>query len=172
MSDERKPNQYEALNETHRQVHEEEEKRRTAEAEKEANSPEAHLAAMEAELAEKVRLGRISKGEMNYLLSRFDNQLVTEMNVEDAQKARDAAAFDRATPNDGADQSRDNDNRSGGEKEAGDQEHEFMNRGEMTEARSARLARLRTITQELARDQPERDGNESDLSHESGDRSR
>jgi hypothetical protein len=171
MSDGRESHHYEALRETQRKVEEEAEKQRTAGGK--VNSPEARLAAFEAELAEKLRLGRITKGEMSYQLRRFDNALEVEMNIEKAQQARDEAARADVEPEHG--QEEPNERRRSprrDETEAEAVEQEFAGRGEMTEARAARLARLREITENLARNGRENDGHGLDTDRESGDRSR
>ena len=166
MSDQRGPLHYDALDETHQKVAEEEEKRKAAEAAALANSPEARLAVMEAELAEKVRLGRITRSEMTYQLRRFDNQIAVEMNVEGAQRARDAEAEAHIKSEHSSDEGAERPMPTGTEKEA-----EAAGHGssvEMTDARSARLARLRQITADLTR---ENDEHGLDYGHEGGDRS-
>jgi hypothetical protein len=225
---EREPNRYEQLNETHRRVAEEEEKRRLAEQEQvrsasaqpeaepnrpgpeprpqrpeaaadhDPDSPEARLAAMQKELEEKVRLGRINRSEMIYELRQFDNQLRVEMEEAGATpptQQRDLSGNSRdemtageervepqssqreeAAPDQADDQSREKPSERVPEtmieREAQAAEYEIVGRGEMTDARAARLERLRGIDRDIERENRENDGKAPDLDHDSGDRSR
>jgi len=213
---EREPNRYEPLNETHRRVAEEEEKRRIAEQEQgrsastqpeaepnrpgpeprpqrpeaapdhEPDSPEARLAAMQKELEEKVKLGRINNSEMIYQLRQFDNELRIEMEQggTSAQRGSPGAESENARARERTDdirdqptdQSRDDPSQRTPEarieREAEAAEHEIVGRGEMTDARAARLERLRGIDRTLERETRENDGNGLELDHDSGDRSR
>jgi hypothetical protein len=169
MSDDREPSRYDPLKQMHERIAEEEERQQTAEREREANSPEARLAAMETELAEKVRRGEMLPSDMAYQLRRFDNALVVEMNVEDQQQARDAASADRAEPR--LEKPADGRSAPSAENEAETAERAAVSRDE-PDARTARLARLREITQELAREQQERENNTPELGRDIGDRSR
>jgi hypothetical protein len=183
---EREAGRYEPLNETHRRVAEEEEKRRLAEQgqtspltqqakdDHDPASREARIAAMEKELEEKVRRGQISPGEMIRAMSVFDNQLVVEMNIEEIKRAREqqAQARHQADRESSADRPpetlphqseeardppretlRDDASQRVPEKqierEAEAAAYEITGRGEMTDARAARLARLRGIRQLL-----------------------
>lgn len=206
MRTEREPNRYEPLNETHRRVAEEEEKRRLAEQGQarsasaqpepepyrpgtelrpqrpeaapghDSDSPKARLAAMQKELEEKVRLGRINSSEMIYQLRQFDNQLRVEMEHGGRPPLRDGsgAEFDNAQAPERADdirdrqteQTRDDPNQrmpeARIEREAEAAEHEIVGRDEMSDARAARLERLRGIDRDIERenqegDEPERD---------------
>ena len=170
MSDDREFKHYEALRETQRRVEEEEKQLAARAAAEKDNSPEARLAALEAELAEKLRLGRITKGEMSYQLRRFDNALEVEINIEKAQQARDDEARAHAAPEHGPEELSERRSPTREEKEAEGVEREFSGLGEMTEARAARLARLREITENLTRDGRANDGLDPD--REPGDRSR
>ena len=216
MRTEREPNRYEPLNETHRRVAEEEEKRRLAEqdqarsppVEREAepvrpgaepdhdpDSPEARLAAKEQELEEKVRLGRITRSEMSYQLGRFDNELTVEMarggtpslaprpDTPGNREDEIVAGGERAEPQspqptyDARDQGRDDPSRrvpeTRIEREAAAAEYEITGRGEMTDARAARLERLRGIDRDIENEGRENEGKGSpDLDNDSGDRSR
>jgi hypothetical protein len=222
---EREPNRYQPLNETHRRVAEEEEKRRLAEQEQgrsaqsepeplrpgteprpdrpeaapehDPDSPEARLAAMQKELEEKVRLGRINSSEMIHQLRQFDNQLRVEMEQggtpPPAQHDLSGNRGDGMTPgaesaepqspqraetsrDQSSDQSREKPSErvpeTGIEREAQAAEYEIVGRGEMSDARAARLERLRGIDRDIERESHENDGKGPDLGHDSGDRSR
>jgi len=166
MADGREGHHYESLRETQRQI-EEEEKLRAALGQKE-KSPEERLAALEAELAEKLRLGRITQSERAYQLRRFDNALEVEINNEMAQRGRSEEAG-------GPNQSRLRSEEPGeqklpdAEKESPSGQRDLSGQGEMTEARAARLARLRNITEKLIR---ENENNGPDLNRDPVDRSR
>ncbi len=227
MRTEREPNRYEPLNETHRRVAEEEEKRQLAEQEQarsaqsepeplrpgteprpqrpeaapdhDPDSPEARLAAMQQELEEKVRLGRINSSEMIYQLRQFDNQLRVEMEqagTPPPTQQRDLSGNSRdeitvgeervepqspqrvEVPRDHADdQSREKPSErvpeTSIEREAQTAEYEIVGRGEMSDARAARLERLRGIDRDIERENRENEGKgHSDIAHDSGDRSR
>ncbi len=226
MRTEREPNRYEPLNETHRRVAEEEEKRRLAEQdqarsaqselepfrpgtelrprrpetapEHDPNSPEARLAAMQQELEEKVRLGRINSSEMIYQLRQFDNQLRVEMqegrtpppaqqhDLSGNRRDEVAAGAEHTKPQSPqrAEATRDqaDDHRHEKpservpetriEREAQAAEYEVVGRGEMSDARAARLERLRGIDREIERENQENERKGPDLDHDSGDRSR
>lgn len=58
------------------------------------------------------------------------------------------------------------------EREAQAAEFEITGRGEMSDARAARLALLRSIDRDIERENRENEGKEPDLGHDSGDRSR
>ena len=162
------------------------------------DSPEARLAAMQKELEEKVRLGRINSSEMIYELRQFDNQLRVEMeeagvspptqqrdlsgnsrdemaagteSVEPQSPQRVEAARDHAD-----DQSREKPSErvpeTRVEREAQTAEYEIVGRGEMTDARAARLERLRGIDREIERENLENEGKGPDLDHDSSDHSR
>ena len=223
---EREPNRYEPLNETYRRLAEEEEKRRLAEQEQarsaqsepepfrpgteprpqrpetapehDPDSPEARLAAMQKELEEKVRLGRINSSEMIYQLRQFDNRLRVEM--EEAGATPPTPQHDRSgnrrddmtagaeqaelqsperaevTCDQSADQRSEKPSERAPEtrieREAQAAEYEIVGRGEMSDARAARLERLRGIDRDIERENRENDGKGADLEHDSGDRSR
>jgi hypothetical protein len=168
LSDDREPYRYDPLLETQIQVAEEEKERRAAELAEEQNSPAARLAALEAELAEKVRLGWITRGDMVYELRRLDNALVVEITVEEAQRARDEEAA-QYLPERGSDEPSEAQPETNAANEAA--EDAPTERGEITEARAVRLARLRDITARLASESHE-NGNEYDSDRDPGDRSR
>ncbi len=226
MRSEREPNRYEPLNETHRRVAEEEEKRRLAEQEParsaqsepepfrpgtelrpqrpetapehDPDSPEARLAAMQKELEEKVRLGRINSSEMIYQLRQFDNQLHVEM--EEGRTPPPAQQHDlsgnrgdeiaagaefaepqspqrgEATRDQADDQRREKPSErvpeTRIEREAQAAEYEITGRGEISDARAARLERLRSIDRDIERESHENEGKGPELDHDSGDRSR
>jgi hypothetical protein len=221
---EREPNRYEPLNETHRRVAEEEEKRRLAEQEQarsaqsepeplrpdtelrphrpeaapehEPDSPEARLAAMQKELENKVRLGRIDNSEMIYQLRQFDNQLRVEMEeagTPPPTQQRDLSGNSRDEMTAGEERvepqspRREEDHRDHAddqsrqkpsecapetriEREAQAAEYEIVGRGEMSDARAARLERLRGIDRDIERENRENEGKGPDLDHD--DRSR
>jgi hypothetical protein len=167
------------------------------------NSPEVRLAAKEQELQEQVRLGRINSGEMIYQLRQFDNELLREMKIADSQQARDAETEARAEPKrEGTEQQQTerpseteyaasrNDERNPEpdrfpvdvsrdvpkeqiKREAEVAEYETVGRGGMTDARAARLGRLRGIYRDIEREnRVDNEGKGPDLDHDSGDRSR
>jgi dTMP kinase len=165
MSDDREPRWYGPLRETQERVAEEEAQRRAAEAAPD-NSPEARLAAMERELSEKLRAGRINKSEMAYQLRRFENAMLVEMNNEDAQRARDEAAA-RTQP---GRPSQEADRNSQTAVERQDQAAGHVAGPEISDARATRMARLREITERLAQQGHDADG--SGRARDQGDRSR
>jgi hypothetical protein len=222
---EREPNRYEPLNETHRRVAEEEEKRRLAEQEQarsaqpepepyrpgteprpqrpetglehDPDSPEARLAAMQRELEEKVRLGRINSSEMIYQLRQFDNQLRVEMeegrtplpaqqhdlsgnsrdemtagaeHAEPESPQRVEPTHDRVEDR-SAERPSERLPESRIEREAQAAEYEIVGRGEMSDARAARLERLRGIDRDIERENRENEGEEPNLDHYSDGRS-
>jgi hypothetical protein len=150
------------------------------------DSPEARLAAKEQELQEQVRLGRINPGEMIYQLRRFDNELRIEIEQAGIPPQRDSSGteFESAqVPERAADirdqpteQTRDDPRQRTPEtrieREAEAAEHEIVGRGEMSDARAARLERLRGIDRDIERENRENEGRGPDLDHESGDHSR
>jgi hypothetical protein len=166
MADGREGHHYESLREAQRQA-EEEERRRAAIDQKE-KSPEQRLAAFEADLAEKLRRGRITQSERAYQLRRFDNALEVEINNEMAQRGRNEEA---GVPNQSQRRSEEpsEQKRSNVEKEAAARMRDPAEQGEMTETRAARLARLREITEKLI---PENENHGPNLNRDSGDRSR
>lgn len=158
------------------------------------SSPEARLAEKERELQERVRLGRINPSEMIHELRQFDNTLRIEMEqggrpppadphsrqaeraveVEregqvmadrDDDLARQASTEVRDNPSERVPETRT-------EREAKAAEYEITGRGEMTDARAARLARLQNIDRAIEREQQGNDGRSSGLDHDSGDHSR
>lgn len=161
MRSQRERGRYEPLNETHRRVAEEEEKRRSAErdharsdaAEPEPyrpgeelrprrpeiapdhdpNSPEARRAAREEELQKRAEPGRTDDGRID-----------PSRDVPETQVEREAEAA----------------------------EYEITRRGEMTDARAARLALLRSIDRDIQRERDENEGKGLDLDRDSGDHSR
>jgi hypothetical protein len=223
---EREPNRYEPLNETYRRAAEEEEKRRLAEQEqarspqseaepnrpgpeprpqrpeatpdRDPDSPEARLAAMQKELEEKVRLGRINSSEMIYELRQFDNQLRVEMEeagVTPPMQQRDLSGNSRNEMTAGAERvepqspqrveaARDHaDNQSREkpservpetriERESQAAEYEVVGRGEVTDARAARLARLQNIDRAIEHEQRENERADVGSGQGEGDRSR
>lgn len=150
------------------------------------DSPEARLAAREQELQEQVRLGRIKPGEMIYQLRQFDNELHAEIEQGGRPALRDGsgAEFENVqAPERAADirdqpteQSRDDPNQRTPEarieREAEAAEYEIVGRGEMSDARAARLERLRGIDRDIERENRENEGKGPNLGHEAGDHSR
>lgn len=165
MSGEREPHWYGPLRDTHERIAEEEAQRRAAQSAPD-NSPEARLAAMEQELAEKLRSGRIKKSEMAYQLRRFENALLVEMNIEAAQQARGEDATHAQPDRSPAEPDR-NLQASAARK---DQAAEHIDSREMTEGRAARMARLREITERLMQEGHQTDG--AGHTRDPGDRSR
>lgn len=156
-------------------------------------SPEARLAEKERELQERVKLGRINPSEMIHELRQFDNALRIEieqggrqppdLQSQQAEKAAEAQPEGPTPPQRDDDlghqsrkESRDDPNQrvpeTRIEREAKAAEYEITGRGEMTDARAARLARLRNIDRAIEREQRDNDGRGSGLDHDSGDRSR
>ncbi len=150
------------------------------------DSPEARLAAMQQELEEKVRLGRINSSEMIYQLRRFDNELRVEIEQAGRPPLRDssgaelenAQAPERADDirDQPTDQSRDDPSQrtpeTSIEREAQAAEYEIVGRAEMTDARAARLERLRGIDRDIERENRENEEKGPNLDHGSSDRSR
>jgi hypothetical protein len=162
------------------------------------DSPEARLAAMQKELEEKVRLGRINSSEMIHQLRQFDNQLRVEMEeagVPPPTQQRDLSGNSRdemmaggervepqspqrveAAPDHADDQSRERPSErvpeTRIEREAQAAEYEIVGRAEMTDVRASRLERLRGIDREIERENRENEGKGPDLDHDSGDHSR
>jgi hypothetical protein len=151
------------------------------------------MAAKERELQERVKSGRISQSEMIHELRQFDNALSIEiehggrqppdLHSRQAEKAAEAQPEGPASPQRDDDFSRqvstesreDPDQRvpeTRIEREAKAAEYEITGRGEMTDARAARLARLQNIDRTIEREQRDNDGRGSDLGRDSGDRSR
>jgi hypothetical protein len=140
-------------------------------------SREDRIAALEKEQEEKVWLKQITPSDKIRTMAVFDNQLVVEMNIEEMQRARDQQARARqpqdrenstdrppeTLPQQSA-KTRDpplerlEDDGSGRvpeeqiEREAEAAPYEITGRGEMTDARAARLARLRGIDQDIERE--------------------
>lgn len=157
-------------------------------------SPEARLAEKERELQERVKLGRINPSEMIHELRQFDNalrieieqggrQVPPDLQSKQAEKAAEAQPVGLASPqrdDDPGHQSRteshdDPDQRvpeTRIEREAKAAEYEITGRGEMTEARAARLERLRGIGRSIEEENRERSGDGSELNRDSGDRPR
>jgi len=224
VPNEREPNRYEPLNETHRRVAEEEEKRRLAEQERarsaahqpepepfrpgteprsgrpettpdhEPDTPEARLAEKERELQEQVRLGRINASEMVHKLRQFDNALRIEIEQGGRQPQPDVhsrqAGMSAEVQREGlVSQQRDDDrshqpdreSRSDPhervsdrrvEREAEAAEYEITGRGEMTDARAARLARLKGIDRQIERERQENKDKNLDRDRNPTNRSR
>lgn len=153
---------------------------------------------MQKELEEKVRLGRINSSEMIYQLRQFDNQLRVEMeegrtrplapqhdlsgNREDEMAARAEHAEPQspqrveAIRDQVGEQSLEKPSErlpeTRIEREAQAAEYEITGRGEISDARAARLERLRGIDRDIERESHENEGKAPDLDHDSGDRSR
>jgi hypothetical protein len=169
--------------------------RSATEPEHDPDSPEARLAARQEELEEKVRLRQITPSEMVYQLRRFDNQL----SVEIAQGGTPPPSQRRGGPGDRQDelaaetergepqspqraadirdqadnQSRDDPNPRVPDtrtEEGQAAEYEITGRGEMSDARAARLERLRGIDSDIERETRENEGKGLDLDRDSGDR--
>jgi hypothetical protein len=168
------------------------------ESEAEPDSPEARYAAKVKELEEKVQRGQITPAEKGYQLRRFDNELAIEIEqggTPSPAQERDSTGNRRdkvaAEPEHDEPQSP---QRAGAirdqpaepirddpsqrvpetriEREAEAAEHEITGRGEMSDARAARLERLRGIDRDIERESHENEGEGPDLGHDSGDRSR
>jgi hypothetical protein len=144
----------------------------------------------------------MTESEKAYMLSRFDNQLVVEMNIEDAKRARDEQAKagpqkgqqtsagepveKRAEAEPGIPQAEDAREPRADlvpdvnqpvpdkkiEREAEAAEYELTRRGEMTDARAARLARLQSVSDHIERENSERESNGPERDQDAGDRSR
>lgn len=250
MQSEREPGRYEPLDETHRRVNDEEQRRqsavppqhspydplhdshrRVAEAEEkrraagrqeahssieqsepepvrpgtearpsrpeiaedhEPDSPEARLAEKERDLQERVKLGRISPGEMIHELRQFDDELRIE--IEHGGRApldgprggqREDASYEDVLENEVSPQHgneitdhvrrRDDPSERPSEtrieREAEAAGYEITRRGEMTDARAARLARLQTIDRAIEREHSENDRSGLDHGQDRGGRS-
>jgi hypothetical protein len=160
------------------------------------DSPEARLAAKEKELTEKVQIGRISQSEMIYELQKFDNQLMVERaaaqaprlspgrdidanreddsSVEMEQSSSDSPQWDAGIsepPNESRTDASGPLPQTSIEREAEAAEYEVTGRGEMTDARAARLERLRSIDRTIERETRENEGKAPDIGHGSSDRS-
>lgn len=152
--------------------------------EHDTDSPEARLAAREQELQEQVRLGRINSSEMIHQLRQFDNELRIEIEHGQMPPLRDrsGAEFEKAQAPERANdihdgptnQSRDNPHQRTPEvkieRETEAAEYEVVGRGEMSDARAARLQRLRGIDRDIDRESRENQDKGPDLDF--GDRSR
>jgi len=162
------------------------------------NSPEARLAAKEQEHQEQVRLGRIKPCEMIYQLRRFDNQLTVERtegaalppthrrDLSGNRQEELAAEPERAEPQaphrteDPPEptiaRTRSDSDRpvppTKIEREAEAAEYEIAGRGEMSDARTRRMARLWGIDRAIEGESRESEGKRPDLGRDSGDRSR
>jgi hypothetical protein len=173
---------YASLNETQRRV-DDEEMRRSARPEPNATEPErmpfnesdeveARIAAKEKELEEKVTLKKITRADMVHEMRQFDSELRIEMDLRHERQGREEPAS--ATQH--KDRQRDDPSQFGSEtsveKEPLAPERDSTNRGEMSEARAARLERLRGTDRSLEQDRSERDGNGSEPTRDSGGRSR
>ena len=165
-----------------------------AAADHELGSPEARLAEKERELQEQVRLGRINASEMVHQLRQFDNTLRIEIEQGGRQPQPDAhsrrAGMSAEVQREGlVSQQRDDDlghqpdreSRADPrdrvsdrrvEREAEIAGYEITGRGEMSDARAARLARLRSIDRTIERETHENEGPNLDHHHDSGSRSR
>ena len=139
-------------------------------------SPEARLAAKQKVLDEKVRLKLITPGEMIHAMRQEDNEIVVEMNIKEMRRVRDQQAPARQPDQENsADRPPE---RLREESEAAREQpieparadasqpvpetrierdaeaaaYEITGRGEMTDARAARLARLRQFEQDIERE--------------------
>lgn len=136
------------------------------------DSPEARLAAREQELQEQVRLGRINSSEMIYQLRQFDNELRLEIEHSGKPPLRDGSGAEleseqatvraegiRDQP---TAESRDDPNQRTPDariqRKAEAAEYEIVGRGEMSDARAARLERLRGIDRDIERESRENEG--------------
>lgn len=144
-------------------------RRPETEPEHDLDSPEARLAVKEQELQQQVRLGRINSSEMIYQLRQFDNELRVEMEHGGMQPLRDGSgaelehvqAPERA--NDIRDQPTTEKRNDPSqrvpeaqiERDAETAEYEITRRGEMTDARAARLARLQNIDRAIEQEKGE-----------------
>jgi hypothetical protein len=212
---EREANRYAPLDETQRRVADEEEKRRSAEAEQNANvksgyyapleethrrvaeqetsrpagrepsaaAPEreplneadgvhGRLAAKPKELEEKVQLGRITRSDMIHEMRQFDSELLREMNLNDERRGREEPASASGQKDRGRNDPGQARSQTSAEQDSASEEHEFPNRGERTDARAARMARLRGIDRDIERESRENQGKGLDAGRDSGDRSR
>jgi hypothetical protein len=159
---------------------------------------EARLAAEKERLGELVKQGRIDESDMNYRFSRFDQNLRTEIEqagMSPPTQHRDGSGNRRdelaAEPEHGGaqspqraedahdqprDQARDDPSQRAPEtrieREAQAAEYEITGRGEVSDARAARLALLRSIDRDIERESRENEGKGPDLDHDSGDHSR
>jgi hypothetical protein len=175
-----------------------EQSRLQPEAEQDENSPEARLAARKAELEELVKRGRINQSEMTYRLAQFDNELAVEiehgtptrpptgrgssgnsppeLSAENEHKLAEPQQQTENATDRTDDRARDEPSRPRSEKqiehEAEAAAYEITGRGEMTDARAARLARLRGFEQDIERETREGEGKGADRSNDPGDRSR
>lgn len=216
MGTERDPDRYAPLDETQRRLAEEEETRRSAEAEQiaararaghyeplrdtqrmvaeeelgraagraqsagkpergpsnEIDEVEARTAAREKELDEKVRLGRITASDKVHEMRQFDSELLGEMKIRDERRAREEQASTSQQQDRGRDDPSEARLQTSTEQESASEEHELASRGETTDARAARKARLRGIDHQIERERQENEDKEFDRDRNSGDRSR
>jgi hypothetical protein len=159
---------------------------------------EARLAAEKERLEELVKQGRINESELTDRFSRFDQNLRSE--IEQAGRTPPIQPHDRSgssgdemspepergepqfeqrpedTRDQAADQSREKPSErvpeTRIEREAQAAEYVIVGRGEMSDARAARLALLRSIDRDIERENRENEGKGPELDHDSGDRSR
>jgi hypothetical protein len=159
---------------------------------------EARLAAEKERLEELVKLGRINESELTDRFSRFDQNLRSE--IEQAGRTPPIQPHDRSgssgdqmsaepvrgepqfeqrpedTRDHAVDQSREKPSErvpeTRIEREAQAAEYEITGHGEISDARAARLALLRSIDRDIERENRENEGKGPDLGHDSGDRSR
>lgn len=163
-------------------------------ADHEPGSPEARLAEKERELEDRLRLGRINRSEMIHELRQFDDALriemeyggkqpqpdrrspEAEMSAEGQMEGQEASQGDddlrRQASTEGRDAPSERVPETRTEREAKLAEYEITGRGEMTDARAARLARLQNIDRTIEREQRDNDGRSSGHDHDSGDHSR
>lgn len=152
MAHEPQPNRYQSLKDAHRQVAEDEEKRRVAEEtqrqrdiggpEHDPDTPEGKIEAKQKALAEQVSNKRIDAREATYQLRRYENELEMQFRQNRPSTGKDGAEGATRT-----------------EKEASNARPAAG--VEMTESRMRRLERLRSIQRDLEeqRLQREADGN-------------
>ena len=155
---------------------------------------EARLKAEQERLEKLFEEGRITESDKNYRFSHFDQNLRIE--IEQADKRPPGRSGNRgdemaAEPEHGepqfqqrpedtrdqpSDQGRDDPSQRAPEtrieREAQTAEYEITGRAEMSDARAARLALLRSIDRDIERENRENEGKGPDLGHDSGDRSR
>ncbi len=160
--------QYNALRDTQRQLDEQAQNRAAAPEPEPVNSDkqaEARMAARQKELEEKVRLGRITTGEMAREMFILDRVLLGEGMARDQQRARDEQAASRQQDRGGDDPSRTG-------RDSASDEHEPAGQPEISDARAERKARLRAISDRIERERRENEGKGLDLARDAGGRSR
>lgn len=186
---------YELLNETHRRVAEEvrreQAQRDPRQPEADPNSPDARLERDRIERDATPEPGRITRAEEQYqrgpeieqdgptrpsVFGRVRRYLEafgiggTER-MESVSAARPAADH-HYSPEPSRDEPSQRVPEAKVEREAQAAEYEITGRGEMSDARAARLALLRSIDRDIERENRENEGKGPDLGHDSGDRSR